>query len=128
METTKNYLTDEIEMYQVEEIQGRKVIHYNGYFWYDGAEQNDDGAMCSWRIEEGTGCGLGSRGSEVAYVDEIKGDKYDFIWEQFEFVQQYGGLITDEEHEAYARSWCENAEYRPMNEVTVDTPCGMYWY
>ena len=29
----KNYLTDEIDMYQVEEDDGRKVIHYNGYFW-----------------------------------------------------------------------------------------------
>jgi len=115
----KDYMTEDIEMYWVEEIDGRKVIHYNGYLWYD------DG---TWHEEEGSGCGLGGRGSEVAYVDAIEGSIYDFVWKQFERVQQYGGPITDEEHEAYARGWCENATYLPMDEVTVDTPCGTYWY
>lgn len=123
-----DYLKDEIEMYQVEEYEGRKVIHYNGYFWKDAEEPNEDGVLCSWRIEEGTWCGLGGRDSELAYVDSIEGSIMDFIAEQFEMVQQYGGLITDEEHDEYARSWCEDAEYLRMDDVTVDTPCGMYWF
>ena len=124
----KNYMTDEIEMYQVEMLDGRKVIHYNGFLWRGDEEVREDGEVLTWRIEEGTWCGLGGRGSEIAYVDSIEGSKFDFVMEQFEMVQQYGGTISDEEHDEYARSWCEDAEYLPMDDVTVDTPCGAYWF
>lgn len=124
----KDYMTDEIEMYQVEELEGRKVIHYNGYLWLGEEALDEDGVACSWRIDEGTWCGLGGRGSEIAYVDAIEGSISDFVFAQFELVQQYGGIITDEEHDEYARGWCEDAEYLPMDDVTVDTPCGAYWF
>ena len=124
----KNYLTDEIDMYQVEEDDGRKVIHYNGYFWIGDEVEKENGEKCIWRIEEGTWCGLGGRGSEIAYIDAIEGSISEFIYEQFAIVQQYGGPISDKEHEVYARGWCEDAEYLPINEVTVDTPCGAYWF
>jgi len=124
----KDYMTDEIEMYQIEEHDGRKVIHYNGWFWLGDEEEDGDGNLCTWRIEEGTWCGLGGRGSEIAYVDSIEGSKFDFIMAQFELVQQYGGPISDEEHDDYARSWCEDAGFLPMDDVTADTPCGAYWF
>lgn len=108
-----------IETYSVELLDNRKVIHYNGYFWHGEG---------TWHVEEGSGCGLGARGSEIAYVDSIDGSNYDFLWSQFELVQQYGGPISDEEYEDSASWWRENATELDMDDVTVDTPCGLYWY
>ena len=116
------------ETYQVEEHDGRKVIHYNGYFWGGDEEPNEDGVMCTWRCEEGTWCGLGGRGSEIAYVDAIEGSNMDFLMEQFEMVQQYGGVITDGEYEEATAWWRAEGSELHMDNVTVDTPCGMYWF
>ena len=114
-----------METYSVEMLMGRKVVHYNGYYWHDG-EPTEEGF--TWRIEEGCGCGLGSRGSEVAFVDEHAGNMAEFIWEQFELVQQYGGGISDEEASDGMAWWRENGTELHMDDVTVDTPCGLYWY
>lgn len=114
-----------LETYQVEEHDGRKVIHYNGYFWCD-AEPDVDGY--TWRLEEGTWCGLGGRGSEIAYVDAIEGSIMEFVMEQFEMVQQYGGGISDEEAEEGIAWWKENGMELHMDDVTPDTPCGLYWF
>ena len=115
----------EFEMYQVEELDGRKVIHYNGFIWHDD-DPDEDGF--TWRVEEGTWCGLGGRGSEVAYVDGIEGSNLDFVMRQFERVQQYGGGIPDEEADERMMAWREDGTELHMDLVTVDTPCGTYWF
>lgn len=121
-----------IEIYQVEMHDGRKVIHYDGFIG-DYCGPNEDGVECGWSIEEGCGCGIGGGfgpdgWGEFAFVDEIQGSKYEFVFDLFERVQQFGGPITDEEYAELVADLKESAVELDMESVTVDTPCGMYWY
>ena len=94
-----------IETYQVEEFDGRKIIHYNGYTC---------GLPC--RAIEGSFCYIG-----------IGESNYERACEEFENVQQYVTEMDDEELLDYEFSW-KIHERLHMNDVTMDTPCGLYWF
>lgn len=118
-----------IEIYAVEEHDGRKVIHYDGFLWAGEKEPNHDGIMCTWRREYGKWCGLGGDLHDtIAYVDSIEGSKAEFILYLFETVQQYGGLITDDEYDDEIAWLKEGGTELHMDDVTPETPCGLYWY
>ena len=96
-----------IETYQVEQQDGRKVIHYNGYT-----------------------CGLPCRAIEgsFCYV-EIGDDNYRRACDEFEKVDQYVTVFDtdDEELLVYEDDWKKHGHLH-MDDVTQDTPCGMYWF
>lgn len=119
-----------IDIYEVEERGGRKVIHYNGFLWEGDIEPNDEGIMCSWRREYGKWCGIGGDMYDtIAYVDEIDGSKVSFVVDWlFALCQQYGGLISDQEYEDELVWLKECGTELHMDDVTADTPCGLYWY
>ena len=94
-----------IETYQVEEFDGRKIIHYNGYTC---------GLPC--RAIEGSFCYIG-----------IGESNYERACEEFENVQPYVTEMDDEELLDYEFSW-KIHERLHMNDVTMDTPCGLYWF
>ena len=101
-----------IETYQVEEEDGRKVIHYNGFTW---ARQDDN---LPYAATKGTFC----------YV-EVGKDNYNRACEAFEKVQQYqqdfasAGELLD-----YESDWKTQGVHLHMDYVTHETPCGMYWF
>lgn len=101
-----------IEMYQVE-MQGlRKVIHYHGFTH----ARMDDGKP--FGATEGTFC----------YV-EIGDGNYRRACEEFELVQQYEREFgTAEELAEYEDGVNGPRNYLHMDDVTQDTPCGIYWF
>ena len=105
------------ELYRIEDVDGRKAIHYHGFLWDDG-----DGP----HVEEAAFCGLGGRGTPVAYIDSIQGSKYAFMCDLLEQVHQYGGPIPDEDMDGYIAAW--GGRELHMDDVTCDTPCGAYWF
>ena len=101
-----------IETYTVEDHDGDKVIHYNGFTW----ARFDDDLPYSFTV--GAFC----------YV-EIGEDNYRRACEAFESVQQYqddfataDALLDVEDY------WKRVGNHLHMDEVTHDTPCGMYWF
>ena len=101
-----------IETYQVEERDGRKVIHYNGFSW---ARQDDD---FPYAMTEGSFC----------YV-EIGEENYRRACEAFELVQQCQEDFANADELLDAEScWKRMGNHLHMDDVTQDTPCGMYWF
>ena len=99
-----------IDTYQVEYMDGRKIIHYNSFTW----ERDDD--RLPYAVTKGCWC----------YV-EIGEDNYKRALEKFDLVKQYQYDMTLEELLEYEAKWkCE--EHLHMDEVTQDTPCGLYWH
>lgn len=103
-----------IETYQVEEHDGRKFIHYNGYTW---ARQVDDDDDKWYAATEGTFCCV-----------EIGEDNYKRACEELELVNQYQYDMTEAELLDYEFSWKVYGEHLHMDDVTQNTPCGMYWF
>jgi len=100
-----------IETYQVEEHGGRKVIYYNGYTHARFDDERPYG------ITEGAFC----------YV-EVGDDNYERACERFEEVSQYQrDVATADELLDYEADW-KMHEHLHMDDVTQDTPCGMYWF
>lgn len=109
-----------VEMYQVEELLGRKIIHYNGYTWARGLYEGlVHGNRCnkSFAATEGTFC----------YI-EVGDDNYIRACEEFERVQQYINELDEEELLEYEDEWKSRGSYLHMDAVTHETPCGFYWF
>lgn len=108
-----------IETYQVEMQDGRKVIHYNGFTWARGLYEGIvNGRRCdkSFAATEGTFC----------YV-EVGDDNYERACAEFEDVKQYVYELDEGELLAYEGEWKPHPRLH-MDDVTPDTPCGMYWF
>lgn len=109
-----------IETYQVEEDDGSKVIHYNGFTW---ARQLYEGLVHGETVEkpyaatEGTFC----------YV-EIGDENYRRACEEFERVKQYQYDMDEDELLYYEDDWKFDGGYLHMDDVTQETPCGAYWF
>ena len=100
-----------IETYQVEGEDGRKVIHYSGFTW---ARSDDD---FPYAATEGTSCCV-----------EVGEDNYERACEAFEKVQQYQYDMDEGELLDYEFWWKSNGVHLHMDDVTQETPCGMYWF
>lgn len=109
-----------IETYQVEEHDGRKVIHYNGFTW---ARQLWEGIVNGNEVEKEYAV------TEGAYCFvEIGDGNYERACEALELVKQYVYDMDEGETLDYEFHWKSNGEHLLMDDVTQDTPCGMYWF
>ena len=108
-------MAEEVDTYSIEEHEGRKYVHYNGYTFTEG-EEHVPGKP--WRAVE----------FSFLYVDvaetlaEGKSVK-DACYGKAEGWKQYWEDLTEEEAaECYA-----DAVRLPLGEVTEETPCGRYY-
>ena len=109
-----------IETYQVEEDDGRKVIHYNGFTWARQLYEelfHDTVVEKPYAATEGAFC----------YV-EVGEDNFERACDEFERVKQYQYDMDEDELLSYESDWKLNGNHLHMDDVTQDTPCGMYWF
>lgn len=120
------------ELYQVEEDDNGKYIHYNGFLWQrDNAMGECDektGEPLDYALTEGSGCYAYLRDIEKAFWIEDEAHRIsDFIDEKFSEVVQYQTDMGETEYNESMSSWAQ-CPYLDIDEVTQDTPCGMYYY
>ena len=113
-----------IEMYTVEMDGGQKVMSYDGYFWGGEETVREDGAVCYWRFDY---CNKRC----IVPVSEKGADGlglFDLLMLEYEKYPQYSDPMTDEEHDDDAARIKEQRIELDADDVTQDTPCGMYWF
>jgi hypothetical protein len=92
------------DLYQVEENNsGGKVIHIDGYCYWDGDEP---------QLVQGT----------WLYIDINDAGNAETIAKAWAETKQYQGEITEDK----IREYYKNAKELPYEKVTQDTPCGWY--
>ena len=112
-------VTRDIDNYSIEVVDGRKVIHYNGFTWLNQVHWPDevpfecDGPAPEYVAEEMTFC----------YVPLKEYDK-ERLASEMELVQQYQYPLATEKD---VLEYLEGAVHLPLNEVDEDTPLGSYW-
>lgn len=106
----------EYNTYNVEYIEGEKFVHYNGYVYR--TEPNEDGE--EWRAIE-FAWAYAPVAPTLAAGKTMR-DAVDAILEAAEHKQYIYDL-----DELEAESYRSDAVLLPLQNVTVDTPCGWYW-
>lgn len=101
-----------IETYQVERVDDRKVIHYNGYSW-----PRESGEKLPYAFTEGTFCFV-----------EIGAENFGRACERFAEVHQYQADLDVEQLIEIESFWKTRGRRLHMDAVTQETPCGMYWF
>ena len=107
--------TPQVETYNVEVIEGRKYVHYNGYTFTEGVE---DVPGKPWRAVEFRGLYVDVAGT-LASGKSIADACLELSVRR---VQDWYDLTEAEAAEYYA-----NAARLPLDEVTEETPCGWYY-
>lgn len=112
------------EMYTVEMDGGRKVVSYDGFIW-DGEETvREDGAACHWRFDycnKRCAVPVSEKGADGMGL-------FDLLMLEYEKYPQYSDPMTDEEHDGVIANMKEHRVELGADDVTLDTPCGMYWF
>jgi hypothetical protein len=108
MDVTRN-----IDNYIIEVVDGRKVIHYNGFTWPNEGSIEHDGKVPGYLADEMTWCFIP--------VSEYRKGRLD---EEMALVQQYQYPLDTREDVA---RYLKGAEHLPLREANEDTPCGEYW-
>jgi hypothetical protein len=103
----------EIDNYNICLIDGRKVIHYNGFTRSNEGGTEFDGAIPKYLAEEMILC--------YVPVDEYSAERLAL---EMEAVTQYLYPLTTEND---VTNYLIGATHLPLREVNEKTPCGDYW-
>lgn len=103
MEDVKQYLDCDVYQVEVDKSTGKKVIHIDGFCYFNDEE---------YQLVQGTFCYMDIDGTQCTEKAQ----------ELFENTKQYQGTVSWEEVEEYYKQ-CTPL---PYEEVTQDTPCGFY--
>lgn len=112
------------DMYTVAMDGGRKVVSYEGFIW-DGEETvREDGTTCHWRFDycnERCTVPVSEKGADGMGLLEL-------LMLEYEKYPQYSEPITDEVHDILIAHVKEHRVELNADDVTLDTPCGEYWF
>ena len=112
------------EMYTIELDGDQKVMSYDGYFWIGEEEIRDDGAECHWRFDycnKWCAVPVSENGADGLGL-------FDLLMLEYEKYPQYSDPVTDDEHAEDVAYMKEHRTELDADDVTEDTPCGMYWF
>lgn len=112
MEQNREWDGFECDFYQVEEIDGKKMIHDDGYYY-----NAEDGTDTPYRRLQYT----------FLYLDPEKLGEDDMYYDrEQEKVKQYIEDLSEEDCIRMLREDMKEAIHFPIQEVTDETPCGWY--
>ena len=104
-----DWLTRDRDFYCIEEMDGQKVIHYEGCTYL-----HDNGSIV---LNEMTFC--------YVPVHEYSKNRLD---DAAVAVQQYSYIAIDDVSDLYKNYFSDGRPtYLPLKKVTEETPCGNYW-
>lgn len=107
-----------VECYSVIERDGKKAIDYEGFTWARQLMEGDpDDAAGLWYAF--TSC--------RECIVPIGERNYERACEAFEVARQYQEDMTEAELLDFECD-VKSGVHLHMDEVTQDTPCGMYWF
>lgn len=106
----------ERELYYVEEVDGKKLVHVSAYVW---PRSDGDGYV----ITEYTFCYIPL--AEMVRMDDE--ELWDYVNDMEADVKQYEREVSAEEIQDYIDEEWYMAERLDYKDLTEDTPCGAYW-
>lgn len=109
----------DFELYSIEMDGGKKVAHIYQYSWANDGKEDGD-----YTVTEYTWCKIPLKDLVGRPSDEI----WDIVNDAEASVHQYERDMPWEDFVQSGYATTGRSRYLPLSEITMDTPCGDYYY